>query len=368
MKNEIISERQGVILVVLFIIGSTLLLGPGGQAKQDAWIAIIIAILWSSLVLLMYSRILSLYPGKDLFDILQILTGKVIGKIISIIMIWFAFHLGTLVLRNIEEFTNTIVFPDTPVIVPMLFFTILLIWGLKEGIEVIGRWAEFFIWFVLASFFTLSLLSISQMDIDRLKPILNNGVTPIIKGVFSSFSFPFGETVVFTMVFSNISKIKNYKKTFILGLFLGGTIVLLSVLRNLLVLGSKTMARLYFPSTMAVSLIQLGILLQRLEMLVLLIFLVCAFVKSIICLFAVCNGITKIFGFQDYRFIATPVTLLMLSFSFFVYKSTMEMSYWAFNIWPYYAFPFQFIIPLIIFILAEIKNRGVVSKSVKNNP
>jgi len=33
MKNEVISERQGAILIMLFIIGSTALLGPGGHAK-----------------------------------------------------------------------------------------------------------------------------------------------------------------------------------------------------------------------------------------------------------------------------------------------------------------------------------------------
>lgn len=93
MKNENISERQGIILITLFIIGSTFLIGSGGAAKQDAWIAVIIAILCSIILLLMYSRILSLYPGKDLFDILQIVMGKFTGKIISTLMICLLFIL-----------------------------------------------------------------------------------------------------------------------------------------------------------------------------------------------------------------------------------------------------------------------------------
>ena len=135
MKNEVISERQAIILIILFIIGSSFLLGSGGVAKQDAWLAIIIAILWAIILLLMFSRILSLFPGKDLFDILQILMGKFLGKIISILMIWFAFHDGSLVIRNLSEFTTILVFDDTPVAVPMIFFSILLIWCLKSGIE-----------------------------------------------------------------------------------------------------------------------------------------------------------------------------------------------------------------------------------------
>jgi spore germination protein KB len=359
MKNEVISERQAIVLIILFIIGSSFLLGSGGAAKQDAWIAIIIAILWATILLLMFSKILSLFPGKDLFDILQILMGKFLGKIISLLMIWFAFHDGSLVLRNLSEFTRISVFDNTPVALPMIFFVILPIWCLKLGIEVFGRWSEFFIWVVIITFLTISLLAIPQMDISRLKPILSSGIAPILEGSFGSFSFPFGETVVFMMVFSNIAKVKNYKKTFIIGLLIGGVLIFLATLRNILLLGDKYISRLYFPSTMAVSLIHLGNLLERLEMLVTIIFLVCSFVKVCICVFAVCNGISKVFGLDDYKFIATPVILLMLNFSFIVYKSAMEMTFWAFNIWPYYSFPFEVIIPLIVFILAEIKSRSL---------
>jgi spore germination protein KB len=364
MKNESISERQGIILIVFFMIGTSFLNGSGGQGKQDAWLSVIIAFSPSVILMLMFSRILSLYPGKDLFDILQIVMGKLIGKFISILLIWFAFHDGTLILRNLADFTNTIVFPDTPVALPMIFFALLIIWGLKEGIEVLGRWSEFFIWIIFLIFIFLSLFTISTMDINRIKPILSNGFTPILKGAFSSFTYPFGEIVIFLMVFSNISKIKNYKNTFMLGLLIGGGMIFLATLINTLILGSETISRVYFASPLAVGLLHIGSVIQRLEATIILEFLVCIFVKVTICTFAVCNGISKVFGFNDYRFIATPIVFLMLNFSFFVYSSLMEMSSWTLNIWPYYSFGFEVIIPLVVFILAEIRSRSSINKII----
>ncbi|GEM_PF-2251853 len=44
MKNEIISERQATILIILFLLGNSLLSGSANQANQDVWIAITIAI------------------------------------------------------------------------------------------------------------------------------------------------------------------------------------------------------------------------------------------------------------------------------------------------------------------------------------
>ncbi|MCB2357706.1 endospore germination permease [Clostridium estertheticum] len=184
---------------------------------------------------------------------------------------------------GLSEFTNILIFADTPVLVPMLFLIMLIIWSLKAGIEVLGRWSEFFIWIVLIISLFLTVFLIPEININKLKPILNNGISPLLKGTFSSFCFPFGETVVFTMVFSNTSKIKSYKKTFIAGLLIGGGIIFLATIRNILVLGSKTLARIYFPTSMVASLIHLGSMLQRLEILVVIAFLICIFVKLSIC-------------------------------------------------------------------------------------
>jgi spore germination protein KB len=365
MKKEVISERQGIILIMLYIIGSTLIVGLGGEAKQDSWIAVIIGLAMASLMVLVYSKILSRFPGKDLFDIVQITMGRKIGKLISVLMIWYAFHLGALALRNMSEFTNTLVFPDTPVIVPMIFITFLLVWGVKEGLEVLGRWSEFFVWVIVLLFFFMTTLSITQMDLEHIKPIFGSGAKKIFASAFSIFSFPFSETVVFTMVFSNIAKVKNYTKTFVLGLFGGGLIVLLAALRGILVLGSYFVSRLYFSAYIAISLIHVGHFIQRIEIGVVIIFIICAFVKISMCLLAACKGISKVFEFGEYNFIATPIAVLMLCFSFIIYKNTMEMSEWAFKVYPFYAFPFEVIIPLIIFLVVEIKYR--LPKEIRNN-
>jgi len=38
--------------------------------------------------------------------------------------------------------------------------------------------------------------------------------------------------------------------------------------------------------------------------------------------------------------------------------------FWAFNVYPYYSFIFEVIIPLVVFILAEIKNRRSLVKKI----
>lgn len=365
MNKEIISDKQGICLVVMFMLGSSLLIGTASNAKNDTWLAIIIGTLLFIPVVLIYSRLLYLFPGKDLFDILHIVFGNIIGKILSIIYIWFSFYLGVLVLRNFSEFTTIVVYPDTPIVVPMIFFILLCIFALKLGIEVLGRWSELFIIVnIIAVILITIILSSTLMNINNLLPILYDGIQPVISGAFSALSFPFAETVVFTMVFSSFENQKSSYKIYLYGLIIGSLTLLVNNLKNILVLGSDAMNINYFPSYISVSIIRLGTFIERMEATVIIVLIINIFIKATIDMLAVCRGIAKVLNIDDYRFLATPIALLTLIFSIFNFKNTMEMMDWTFNVWPYYAIPHQVILPIIILIAAEIKVRKLSSSNV----
>ena len=76
MNKEIITNKQGISIIVLFILGSSIVLSPGGGAKQDAWIAIIIALLIALPSVFVYSRLLSIYPEKNSLTFYRIYSEK----------------------------------------------------------------------------------------------------------------------------------------------------------------------------------------------------------------------------------------------------------------------------------------------------
>jgi spore germination protein KB len=90
-------------------------------------------------------------------------------------------------------------------------------------------------------------------------------------------------------------------------------------------------------------------------------------VKSSICLLVACKGIQKVFNLKDYRSIVIQTGLLMVYFAYTVYDNSMVMKYWAFKVYSYYAFPFQVILPLIIWGVAEIKRKITSSAERKQS-
>jgi len=339
-------------------MGSTFIVGISGDAKENAWISVILGVFLALPAVLVYARLLSFYPHKDLFDILIEVFGKIFGRILCLLYVWFAFHLGTLVLRNYLEFTSNVVFPDTPAWVLPLFLMPLISWIIKAGIEVLGRCAEFFIIVVISLIILVTIcLSIPKIDINNILPIMYDGFRPVFMTAFAAFSFPFAETIIFTMCFSSLKTTKSPYKVYTHGLVIGGFFIFIVTLRNILIIGVNNIAENYFPSNVSASVIRLGELLQRLELFVSAILIICIFIKLSICVLGVCNGIAKIFGLNDHKFLSTPICALIFSFSLFIYSNTMEMSEFAFKVWPYYAFLFQAILPAVIIVVAEIKNR-----------
>lgn len=356
MQKEQITDKEAICILIIFIFGSSLIVGTGGKAENDAWISSIVGIIMFLPMLLIYSRILSLFRGKDLFDILNILFGKIFGKIISFIYILYAFHLGALVLRNYGEFMNVVAMPETPMLVQILSIGAVCIVGVKLGIEVIARTTAYFIPLLFLILAVVQVLAISQLHLNYLKPFLGNGLMPILKGGFSTFSFPFAETVLFLGIFNSLKNKKSNLKVYFYGVLISGIVIVAITARNISILGNMV-GNTYFSSYQAVSMINIGRFIQRMEVSVSVIFIFGVFIKSSVCLMVVCKGIEKVFNLKEYRSIVIQTGLLMIYFAFIVYDNIMDMSYWAFNVYAYYAFPMQVILPIIIWIAGEIKVR-----------
>lgn len=361
MNKEKISDIQGIKLMVLFIFGSTVVLGIGGEAERDMWLSVAAAILLAVPLLLIYSRVLSLFPGKDLFEILELNFGKFFGKLISLLFIWFSFHLGALILRNFGEFIITVALPETPMIVVIIISGLLCIWGAKAGIETMAKCAEYFIIFVMALLIIFNLLLIPNMHTDNILPIMGNGLGKAMAGVLSSLTYPFGETVIFMAVFSALQHKKSPYKVYIPALLIGGAVVLFIDLSNIMVLGPFTIKAMYFPTYSAIARVNIGNFLQRMEIAVTIMFLLSGFIKTTVCLLAATKGLGRVLGFDDYRILVTPVGLLMVELAYIIYDDMLEMFDWV-KVWSYYALPFEVILPVMIWIFIELKQR------VKNKP
>ncbi|MFT9494392.1 GerAB/ArcD/ProY family transporter [Anaerosolibacter sp.] len=357
MKKEIVSNRQGICLITLFVIGDAVIVARGLEAGRDLWISLILATLASIPLVWVYAKIQIGYPEKDLFEINEIILGKILGKLINVLFLVFVFVNGASIIRAFSEFFITVGLPETPQIVFGIFLTGLCGFAAKEGVEILGRLAELFL-IILSFIVPMAILTlIPKMDIHHLQPVLYNGWGPVFIGTFSSITFPFGEAVTILMISMGLRKKESFKKVYILGVMLGGSILFSTAVTELLALGYNTYSSKYFPAYGAVSRINVGDFIQRLEIIVSTISLLAGFIKISVCLLAACKGVASLFNTVQYRFMVWPMALLLLNLSVIIYSDIFHAMRWAEEIWVYFAIPFEMILPILILVIIEIRNR-----------
>lgn len=358
MNKELIPSKQATAAFYLFIIGSTLVMGTGMDANQDSWVSVLVAMLVALPMVLVYAKITRLYPGKGLFDILSLIFGKVIGKIIAVLYTWYALHLGALILRNFGEFIESVTLPEMPQLYTYLMMALLCIYVAKSGIETFGKSALFFAPMMSVMIILIIVFSFNVFDFSNIQPILRGGALNIASGAFKNFTFPFAETVLFLALGSSIRSQDSPYKIYSLGILLAGVSLTLVVLRNILVLGFPMTSDVYFPTYAASKMIIIGEgdTLSRVEGSVSAIFLLGGYVKTAVCLFAASKGLASIFNIDSYRKMVVPAALTMVALTGILYTSIMEM-YAFVDVYKYYALFFQVILPIIILITGVIKVR-----------
>lgn len=357
MPKETVSLRQAACIFVMFIFGSSVIMGVSTEAGQDSWLSLLMAQLLVLPIILVYARIMRLYPEMDIFEIIEIIVGKIGGKIIIILMSWYALHLCAMVVRNFSEFIKVTVLPETPQLNITVALILVAVYMSKSGIETMGKWSVIMLPIITLVVIFTTLLGLKRIDPTNLLPVMEHSLGEIAGSAYKIFAFPYAETVLFLYLAGSLKKKDSPYKLFTFSTLIATAIFLLVIIRNLLLLGPAVVSAKYYPSYTAVRIINIGDFLMRIEGSTALNFILAGVVKTTVCLIAASKGITRLFGLRNYMHIVFPLGLFVVALSTILYKNIKE-GFDFVNTYQIYAIPFQIIIPVFIWILAEIKVRG----------
>ena len=361
--DQPLTRRQAVAILLLFNFGSSVVMGVSSGVAQDSWISLLLAAVYAVPVLLMYGRIISLNPGEGLFDAAQRLLGKFFGKLVALLMAWYALHLGALVLRNFSEFIQISSLQETPQL-PVAAIMMLTVCALAvKGGKALGKWAVATAPVVLFIVLLTVILSLNVMHTEHLLPVFEHPPAEIAKDAFQIFSFPFAETVLFLGIADLIRPSDRPGGIYLWGLMCSGIVLMIVILRNLTVLGPAVVSVEYFPSYAAARIINLGDFLSRIEGSISVNFMLAGITKIALCVITASRGIASLFGVKDWKTLVLPTGLLSLMLSVIIYSNTMDMFSFV-KVYPYYAIPFEIALPLILWIVSEVRARKTAGKAL----
>ncbi|PLS07214.1 GerAB/ArcD/ProY family transporter [Neobacillus cucumis] len=372
MESAKIKAYQLFVLIVLFEMGSAILVGLGAQAKQDAWISILIGLFGGLGVFLIYYRLYKYYPDLPLTSYVQKIMGKWIGRAIGVAYIIYFLYCAARVLRDFGELLTSTIYTVTPLIVINCLMIFTIIYGIYKGFEVIARVGELFfmiVYMMAVVGFGLVIFS-GLIHLENLRPILENGIKPVLKTAFTeTINFPFGEMIVFTMLLPFLNDAKKAKWVCLGGMILSGINITITAVINVAALGTDLFMRANFPLLSTVSKIQLANFIERLDVLFMLYLVIGGFFKISIFFYAAVAGTADIFGIKHQSKLSFPMGALVLFSSITIASNYAEHIKEGLNIVPIYLhWPFQIILPSFLLVMAFFRNRKKGNKQENETP
>jgi spore germination protein KB len=366
LEKAKISAHQLFVLIVLFEIGSAILVPLAIEAKQDAWLAILIGLAGGCCLFWVYHVLYSYYPDIPLTEYVQKILGSFLGKILAFFYVLYFMYISARVLRDFGELLITAFYPATPLFVMNALMIIVVVYTVRKGIEVLARTGELlFAIMVLLGIIGLILIIIADIiHISNLQPVLEEGLKPVIKTAFTTLYFPFGEIIVFTMILPFLKTTKKAKKTGLLAIGLSGMLLALIMAVNISVLGVSLVARSPFPLLSTIQTIEVAGFLERMDVTFMLSSVLGGFFKIGLFFYASVEGTANLFKIKESSQLAYPMGVVVLLLSITIASSFSEHIHEGLQVVPLYVhLPFQVIIPLFLLLIAFFKNRKKQGKA-----
>ena len=332
------TKRQFIFIIACFIQGSALYtMYYYHTIGNEAWISLICSILIGMLVVYLYSALCQAHPSSCLVKINEEVYGKIPGKIISFLYIYTFIVSCSMTMREV--------------------FVLACAWASNAGVRYFASVSTFTC--ISMYFFTLLLflLLLPQIELKHLLPIGEHSGSEYVKSISLCTAMPFSELAVLMILVPELRDDKAKKgiwKQFVLGILAGSPFLIITVLRDTLVLG-PLLNTFSYPSYEVIRLINYKMF-SHIESLygAFLIFLL--FFKSAIIFYCITKAFTQIFDCQkNIVFTAFTVGLTMLCTQQLC-TSNIALLEFVLNRIPYILLIVQVGLPLITLMISIIKN------------
>lgn len=332
-----------------------------GAAKQDAWLSVIIGAVIANFVIYLFIKLAARFPDLGYFQYLQIIWGKPIGYIIT--LLYFLFWLAYLSSIFYETLlANKLLFlPQTPTILPLVIFAVSLIWVISYGLAPIIRFFQLMLPFMVIPLLLLALLFINALRFDNFLPFLGEGILPVLKGSFYALgAFQGPEVLLFAApLFIGIREgVKPAILAFNLTAFFGWS----NTVAAIGILGVENIKEAVLPGIDVVNLLELpGFPVERFGLFLTLPWLIAIYTTLAIYLYLFCYNFIELFDLSHRKIIICILTALPVAIAFFLPDET-----WHEKLRLYLTIvtvPLVYILPVATLLLAVIrKKRGITDE------
>lgn len=224
MKKQL-TANQVSNMVLLCSIGLKIAILPGYMssiANKDFWLVTIVMTIFELLSYIAILEVAKKIPNKTFFQVLEDNFNFPVRKIVEALFFIFFILKTILNIYECENFIKETIYEDFNEWIFLPVFLLFIIYVANKDFNVLGRSSELVVYLAYAAMIISLMLSIIDIDISNILPIMPNGILPLFKCSAKS-SFWFGDYLIFLLLMGNIKYEKGSSRKII-----GGYVITIS--------------------------------------------------------------------------------------------------------------------------------------------
>lgn len=354
--------KQVVPLKQIMFASSTMIIGTSILTKQlytfmkhEAWIAVLSGFVVCLFVFMIYSSLAKRFPGLSLVEIDDAVFGRLIGKIVSVLYIYYFFTIAGLNVNIMGSFVKAFVLQSSPSVLILFLFVFVCGWAVRKGPVNLMKYGMLLTVIGIMALALITWLLIPDFDFKNLMPVLSLPALNYAIGTHSIAMIPFCDPFFLMMYLPYIGNASGFGKALVKGLVIGVIILLVIVIRDISVLG-QGLDSYNLPSLMSIRMIDVGDILTRIDIIYFVIIIMLIFYKVSLLLYATVTGIKSLLKTDSEKVFINILGALLVLYAMTVFGSASEHTQWLVNGAAHIQHTFiVFVLPFLTLIIAAVR-------------
>ncbi|WHX69216.1 GerAB/ArcD/ProY family transporter [Peribacillus frigoritolerans] len=320
--------------------------------STDGWIVLILTGIAIALLLCLLVVLLKKHKVANYYTYMEEAYGKWQSKLIGLVVVVYFIGVASFEVLAMSEMVRFYLLEETPVEIVILTMILASVHLVTGKIKAIAKACVFFLPLTIVIVLLIYLFSLRVVELKNLQPVLAKGFLPVMKGMGSGTLSFFGiELFIFLFgVVKNQNKVRN-------GVLIGFFIpLILYVITYVLVVATLTVPEVKAVTWPTISFVQsfevTGIFLERMELFLLITWILQFFLTHAIYFYFAAEGMTKIFSnsYTTNLIVLVPVVFFLAK----IPKDTIDIFKMSDLLG--YLFPIILIgLPIITFVIVQVK-------------
>lgn len=224
MKEGRFGFLEGLSLTIIVLVSKVFYTSPMMLIKElgtAAWLGTLVSCWTSGAFFLLLYLLMKRFPGQDLFQIFELVAGKVAGRAFILLFSLYFLYYTAISIREFTSILKAYSFPYTPVsmiVIPMMLVMTAMVY---VGLEGIARVAYVFVYPIFGGLFLILILAYPFYHWEYLQPLRGYGLgTTVVTGFLRASAYD--EIIILAVIINSIQGLKTFRKAGVSALVISG--------------------------------------------------------------------------------------------------------------------------------------------------